>query len=164
MKVLLIATVALALAGVASAAPGKRLTKAQWQAYVTADKTFGQTTTASVAVFRRCRALTGSSGNHKALVACLGATPAKQVAATERFFGVLHAFEPTVLGSCRNSLVHYEGGVYTFRTQVVGIQRSAANPVSTVVAIENQAENAILAQANMLKLATAFSRDCRPLG
>jgi hypothetical protein len=163
LVLLVAALLALSVLGVsaASAAP-QRLSKAQWATYLTAYNPYLAQTTKTVARFRKCRSSTAYSKYLEAFNACLGTTPAREIAATNALFNALHGFQGKVEGNCAKTLTTYTTAVFFWKSVVVGINRALRIKSSDVATIEGQVQNGVLAAQRVSANAKAFARDCKP--
>jgi hypothetical protein len=161
--VMLAALVALVLLGasVASAAP-QRLSKTQWATYLKAYNPYLAQTTKTVARFRKCRSSTAYTKYLEAFNACLGTTPAKEVAATNALFATLSGFQKKVGGACAKSQTSYTSAVYFWKSIVIGINRALRIKSSNVATIAGQAQNGVLAAQRVAADAKAFAGACKP--
>ena len=159
----LAAVVCLALLGVsvASAAP-QRLSKAQWAMYLKAYNPYLAQTTKTVARFRKCRSSTAYNKYLESFNACLGTTPAREIAVTNTLFTTLSGFQNKVAGSCAKSQTTYTSAVYFWKSIVIGINRALRIKSSNVATIEGQAQNGVLAAQRVAADAKAFAGACKP--
>jgi len=148
-------------ASAASAAP-QRLNKAQWATYLKAYNPYLAQTTKTVARFRKCRASTAYNKYLESFNACLGTTPAKEIAVTNALFTTLSGFQGKVGGSCAKSQTTYTTAVYFWKSIVIGINRALRIKSSNVATIEGQAQNGVLAAQRVAADAKAFTAACKP--
>jgi hypothetical protein len=149
-------------ASTASAATPK-LTKSQWGAYVRAHTPYVAQTAKTVAVFRKCRSSTAYTSYMKAFAACLGTSPAKEVAATTTLSDTLERFQGKVTGACAKALTSYQTALFFWKSVVVGIQRAVRIVAANVATVEAQVQNAILAAQRANAATNAFTKACKPL-
>jgi hypothetical protein len=164
---LLATAVALCLLSAAPAAGSlpRRLNQAQWNAYRTAYNSYLNQTSKTVARFRFCRNSTKYNRDLSSFGRCLGTVPAQEVAQTTRLSNVLHEFERKIVGDgdCSETLATYQGGLFFWKSAVIGVERALTTHIASAAKVEGQAANAVHAAERVSSEARAFTRSCKPL-
>jgi len=162
---LLVAAGVLSLVVVSAAfsSQPKRLTKSQWSTYLTAFNAYAAQTPKTVARFRFCRNSTKYNRDLDAFGRCIGAAAAREVASTNTLSRVLHEFEKKTVGDCSRSLAIYQGGLFFWRSAIIGVERAIKTHAASVATVEGQAAKATHAAERVTADAHAFTRACRPL-
>jgi hypothetical protein len=157
-----VAVVSLALVSAAGAAQ-PRLTKAQWSAYLKAANVYTTQTPKTVARFRFCRNSTKYNSNLDAFGVCIGNAAAKEVAVTNSLSAVLNGFEQKTTGNCSKAMATYQGGLFFWKSSIIGVQRAIKTHAADVATVEGQAANAALSAQRVASNAAAFTKACKPL-
>ena len=166
MRALIPASVTAALLVAVSAAYSaqpKRLSHSQWSAYQTAYKAYAVQTPKTVARFRFCRSSTKYSSNLDAFGRCIGNAAAREIAATNALAAVLHRFEQKTSGTCSKSLAAYQGGLFFWKSSIIGVQRAIDTHAANAATVEGQAANAVQSAQRVAADAAAFTKACKPL-
>jgi hypothetical protein len=157
-------TLCLCLIGVSTGAASlpKRLTQAQWSAYLKAHGAFATQTPKSVARFRYCVSKTvglAASATSK----CIGNTAELELTATQTLSKQLHRFERKTAGACSSSLTGYQDMLFGWQSVITGVNRSV-HGIGNAATVVGQARNAQLVYPEVTKRTAAFTAACKPRG
>jgi hypothetical protein len=155
-------TLCLCLIGVSTGAASlpKRLTQAQWSAYLKAHSAFAKQTPKSVYRFRYCVSKTvglAASATSK----CIGNTADLELTATQTLSKQLHRFERKTAGTCNSSLTGYQNVLFGWQSVVTGVNRSV-HGIGNAATVVGQARNAQLVYPQVTKSTAAFAAACKP--
>ncbi|MGE5272546.1 MAG: hypothetical protein ACM3QU_02075 [Verrucomicrobiota bacterium] len=158
-----VAVLPLVVVSAASSAPPKRLSHSQWSTYQTAYNAYAAQTRKTVARFRFCRNSTKYNSNLDAFGRCIGTTVAREIAVTNNLAGVLNRFERKTSGNCSKALATYQGGLFFWKSAIIGVQRAINTHAADAATVEGQAANAVLSAQRVAGNAAAFTKACKPL-
>jgi hypothetical protein len=158
-----VAVISLVVVSAASSSLPKRLTKSQWNAYLIAFNAYAAQTPKTVGRFRFCRNSTKYNSNLNAFGICIGNAAAREVAVTNSLAAALNRFEQKVSGNCSKSLATYQGGLFFWKSAIIGVQRAIKTHAADAATVEGQAANAALSAQRVASNAAAFTRACKPL-
>ena len=159
-----VATLSLVVVSAATSAQPQRLSKSQWRAYTTAYTAYATQTPKTVARFRFCRNSTKYNSNLNAFGVCIGAAAAREVAVTNNLATVLNTFEQKVGGNCSKTMAAYQGGLFFWKSAIIGVQRAIKTHAANAATVQGQAANAVLSAQRVAGNASAFTKACKPLG
>jgi hypothetical protein len=162
-RVLVIGLVLVAVtAGSAVAATqSKRLSKAQWTKYQSANKTFVSVNAKGIATFRTCNQRSHAAKPSQAadvFKTCLGGTIPKVTKATKKFGVTLNGFQKSVSGDCTQALNVYIGSLYSWANVIHGIDNAVQHGQVPSTANAQTAYNQITSSAK------TFKQSCKPAG
>jgi hypothetical protein len=158
-----VGVLSLVVVSAAFSSQPKRLTKSQWSAYLTAFNAYAAQTPKTVARFRFCRNSTKYNSNLNAFGRCIGTAAAREVAATNNLSAVLNRFEQKVSGNCSKAMATYQGGLFFWKSAIIGVQRAINTHAADAATVEGQAANAALSAQRVASNAAAFTKACKPL-
>ena len=167
MRSLLVAAVAalsLVVVSTAASAQPQRLNKSQWRTYLTAYNAYAAQTPKTVARFRFCRNSTKYNRNLDAFGVCIGGAAAREVAVTNNLSNVLNGFEQKVGGNCSKAMGTYQGGLFFWKSSIIGVQRAIKTHAANAATVQGQAANAVLSAQRVAGNAASFTKACKPLG
>ena len=159
-----VAALSLVVVSAAFSAQPRRLNKSQWSSYLTAYNAYVTQTPKTVARFRFCRNSTKYNRNLDAFGVCIGTAAAREVAVTNNLSAVLNGFEKKVGGDCSKAMAAYQGGLFFWKSSIIGVQRAIKTHAANAATVEGQAANAALSAQRVTTNATAFTKACKPLG
>jgi hypothetical protein len=156
----LVVLLAASVAAGADAASGKRLSKAQWTKYTSANKTFVSANSKGIAKFRTCSQRSHAASPSQAadvFKTCLDGTVPKLTKATQKFGVTLRGFQKSVSGDCTQKLNVYIGSLFSWTNVINGI-----NHAVQLGQVPSTA-NVPTAYDQITSSAAAFKKACKPL-
>jgi hypothetical protein len=154
----------LVVVSAAASAQPQRLNKSQWSRYLTAYNAYAAQTPETVARFRFCRNSTKYNRNLDAFGVCIGAAAAREVAVTNNLSNVLNGFEQKISGNCSKAMATYQGGLFFWKSAIIGVQRAIKTHAANAATVQGQAANAVLSAQRVAGNAASFTRACKPPG
>jgi hypothetical protein len=141
-------------------AENERLSQESWETYEAAASKARTVNNASIAVFRKCRNLTGTPDS-QAVETCLGTSTSNVVTEGKKVLATLDGLEQEAGGACATATANLAGSIklYVASVNAIGVAVDSGSVATSQAAIDNAVEGLGVAR----DARAPFEAACKPV-